>query len=66
MRATIIRDGKRTHVEIPQGATVAMAMARAGSPATTSLAMRNGVLAHPSEELGAGDELEIIGMVYGG
>jgi sulfur carrier protein ThiS len=52
--------------DFPKGCTVAQVMGLKGLNGTTVIAVLNGAVAHPDTALKEGDELELVGVIYGG
>ncbi len=53
-------------LEIGEGASVETLMKQRGLNGQTVVAVLNGQVAHPSTRLREGDELELVGVIYGG
>jgi len=51
---------------VPDGCTVQEVMALKGLTGQTVITVLNGAVIHPETRLKEGDELELVGVIYGG
>lgn len=57
---------KATDESVPAGATIEQVVKLKGAIGTTVITVLNGAVAHPATALKEGDELELVGVIYGG
>lgn len=57
--------GKK-EVEVSEGTTIGHVITANNLNNQTIISLLNGQLAHPSTQLREGDELELVGVIYGG
>lgn len=66
MKIKVVDDCCTKHLELPQGATIEKVLKGEAVNRQTVVLMLNGKVAHPSTELKEGDQLELVGVIYGG
>ncbi len=66
MQVTLVTDEGTTALELPAGTTIAQVIAERRLNAETFFIKRNGRLCHPQTVLQDGDELRLVGIIYGG
>ena len=58
--------GEKKDENVPDGCTVSQVMALKGLSGQTVITVLNGEVVHPETRLKEGDELELVGVIYGG
>ncbi|MDP2717489.1 MAG: MoaD/ThiS family protein [Candidatus Micrarchaeota archaeon] len=66
MKITLVTDRETRPLDLPDGATVSDVIVGQKLNAQTFFTKRNGQLCHPQTILKDGDELRLVGIIYGG
>lgn len=66
MKIRVVDDCCTKQLEVQEGATIEGVLESESVNKQTIVIMLNGKVAHPSTQLKEGDELELVGVIYGG
>lgn len=66
MKIKVVDDCCTKQLELPGKATIEQVLKGEAVNKQTIVIMLNGKVAHPSTELKEGDQLELVGVIYGG
>jgi len=66
MKIFLTRDFSKKEKQFPEGTKIEEVLKAEGASKQTIVILLNGGVAHPSTVLREGDELELVGVIYGG